>query len=59
MFGTEIDMLEDKLLESQVMDGKISKKDLNFVLGMKRKMLKLATKQNKRQEQANAIDGRP
>jgi hypothetical protein len=56
MFGRELEMLDDTLLEQQVFDGKINKKDLKFVIKSKLKMFKLAAKVNRQQSRANALE---
>ena len=49
-FGTELDMMADFLDEKRFLGGRISKGDLNFVINMQHKMMKLTLRQIKRQE---------
>ena len=48
-FGTELDMMADFLNEKRYLGGGIKKSDLNFVINMQQKMMKLALRQIKRQ----------
>ncbi len=49
-FGTELDMMADFLDEKRYLGGRIKKGDLNFVVNMQHRMLKLTLRQIKRQE---------
>ena len=53
-FGTELDMMADFLDEKRFLGGRIKKSDLNFVINMQHKMLKLTLRQIKRQEVEHA-----
>lgn len=49
-FGTELDMMADFLDDKRYLGGGIKKRDLNFVINMQHRMLKLTLRQIKRQE---------
>ena len=53
-FGTELDMMADFLDEKRLLGGRIKKSDLNFVINMLHKMMKLTLRQIKRQEVEHA-----
>ena len=53
-FGTELDMMGDYLDEQRYLVGQIKKSDLNFVVNMQHRMLKLTLRQIKRQEAEHA-----
>ena len=53
-FGTELDMMADFLDEKRFLGGRIKKSDLNFVINMQHKMMKLTLRQIKRQEVEHA-----
>ena len=53
-FGTELDMMADFLDEKRVLGGGIKKSDLNFVISMQHRMMKLTLRQLKRQEVEHA-----
>lgn len=53
-FGKELDMMADFLDEKRFLGGRISKGDLNFVINMQHKMMKLTLRQIKRQEVEHA-----
>ena len=53
-FGTELDMMADFLDEKRFLVGRVKKSDLNFVINMQHKMLKLTLRQIKRQEVEHA-----
>ena len=53
-FGTELDMMADFLDEKRFLGGRVKKSDLNFVINMQHKMMKLTLRQIKRQEVEHA-----
>lgn len=53
-FGTELDMMADFIDEKRFLGGRIKKSDLNFVINMQHKMMKLTLRQIKRQEVEHA-----
>ena len=53
-FGTELDMMADFLDGQRYLGGRIKKVDLNFVVNMQHKMLKLTLRQIKRKEAEHA-----
>jgi hypothetical protein len=53
-FGTELDMMADFLDDQRYLGGRIKKGDLNFVVNMQHKMLKMTLRQIKRQEAEHA-----
>ncbi len=53
-FGTELDMMADFLDEQRYLGRRIKKGDLNFVIKMQHRMLKLTLRQIKRQEAEHA-----
>lgn len=53
-FGAELDMMADVLDDQRYLVGRVEKSDLNFVINMQQKMLKLTLKQLKRQEAEHA-----
>jgi len=53
-FGTELDLMADFLDEKRFLGGGIKKSDLNFVINMQHRMLKLTLRQIKRQEVEHA-----
>ena len=53
-FGTELDMMADFLDEKRFLGGGIKKGDLNFVINLQHKMLKLTLRQLKRQDAEHA-----
>jgi hypothetical protein len=53
-FGTELDMMADFLDDQRYLGGRIKKGDLNFVVNMQHRMLKLTLRQIKRQEAEHA-----
>ena len=53
-FSTELDMMADFLDEKRFLGGRISKGDLNFVISMQHRMMKLTLRQLKRQEVKHA-----
>jgi protein-arginine kinase activator protein McsA len=53
-FDAELDMMVDVLDDQRYLVGRIEKSDLNFVINMQQKMLKLTLKQLKRQEAEHA-----
>lgn len=54
LFATELDMMADFLDDKRYLGGRISKGDLNFVINMQHKMMKLTLRQIKRQEVEHA-----
>ena len=54
LFGAELDMMADVLDDQRYLVGRIDKSDLNFVINMQQKMLKLTLRQIKRQEAEDA-----
>ena len=52
--GTELDMMADFLDEKRFLGGRVKKSDLNFVINMQHKMMKLTLRQIKRQEVEHA-----
>lgn len=53
-FGKELDLMADFLDEKRYFGASIKKSDLNFVINMQHKMLKLTLRQIKRQEVEHA-----
>jgi hypothetical protein len=53
-FGTELDLMADVLDEQRYLVGRIKKSDLNFVINIQHKMLKLTLRQLKRQDAEHA-----
>lgn len=53
-FGTELDMMADFLDEKRFLGGRVKKSDLNFVINIQHKMMKLTLRQIKRQEVEHA-----
>jgi uncharacterized membrane protein len=53
-FGTELDLMADFLDDHRYLGGRIKKSDLNFVVNMHHKMLKLMLRQIKRKEAEHA-----
>jgi hypothetical protein len=53
-FGKELDLMADFLDEKRYFGASIKKSDLNFVINMQHKMLKLTLRQIKRQEAEHA-----
>jgi hypothetical protein len=53
-FGAELDMMADVLDDQRYLGGRIKKGDLNFVVNMQHRMLKLTLRQIKRQEAEHA-----
>ncbi len=53
-FGTEQDMMADFLDEKRFLGGRVKKSDLNFVINMQHKMMKLTLRQINRQEVEHA-----
>ena len=53
-FGPELDMMADFLDEKRFLGGRVKKSDLNFVINMQHKMMKLTLRQIKRQEVEHA-----
>ena len=53
-FGTELDMMADFLDEKRFLGGRIKKSDLNFVINVQHKMMKLTLRQIKREEVEHA-----
>jgi len=53
-FGTELDLMADFLDDQRYLVGRVKKSDLNFVINMQHKMMKLTLRQIKRQEVEHA-----
>lgn len=58
LFGAELDMMDDYLEEQRIFKRPIAKKDLNFVLNTKHKMLKLSSKVDAREQRERAKEER-
>lgn len=53
-FDTELDLMADFLVDHRYLIGWVKKSDLNFVINMQHKMMKLTLRQIKRQEVEHA-----
>jgi predicted transport protein len=53
-FAPELDMMIDVLNDQRYLAGRIEKSDMNFVINMQQKMLKLTLRQRKRQDAEHA-----
>lgn len=58
LFGAELDMMDDYLEAQRIFKQPIAKKDLNFVLNTKHKMLKLWSKVDAREQRERAKEER-